>query len=173
MKFEDFKKEFDEIFAGMSDGEFVKIFTDFSSLIASITPIMKKLYKIIVLHGAPKDTHTSIEGYVIAKDEEQVYDYINKLNYGYWENVNKTSLEDLGLDEEERSTCYYLNDDYNNQISFKEWLMAHKGDLDDEAGWEDAYYGVTKYGWEEMEVIHQEDLEVLVDLKVAVDITEL
>jgi len=36
-----------------------------------------KLYKIIVLHGSPKDSHTSTETYLVADNEESVFEWIN------------------------------------------------------------------------------------------------
>lgn len=49
--------------------------------------------------------------------------------------------------------------------------MANKGDLDDEAGWESAYYGVTKYGWEEICSTNYDEELILIGMKIAVDIT--
>lgn len=165
MNLEEFKKDLNEKIISMTDEELQSNFPN------SISP-MKKLYKIKVLHGAPKDSHTSIECYVIAYNDEQVYDYIDEnYNHGYWEDVNNTSIEDLEVGEDDRETCYYLNDDYENPITFKEWCMANKGDLDDEAGWEDAHYEVTKYGWGAVCLPNYDEELILVGLNIAVDIT--
>lgn len=40
---------------------------------------MKNLYKIKVLHGAPKDSHTSIETYLIAESDNEVYEFIDEI----------------------------------------------------------------------------------------------
>ena len=115
-----------------------------------------KLYRIIVLHGAPKDTHIATETYLIAEDDTQVAEWINKeKQYGGW-----FDNEDLG---------YYLPGEggEEKEVSLREWVMANKGDLEDEAGWEDAYYGVTKYGWEEIEGAGTHDMDRLVELGIA------
>lgn len=119
---------------------------------------MKKLYKIKVLHGGPKDSHESIETYLIAENDEQVFSWINDNKcYGHW-------CEEEDPEDHE----YSLDDDYDNPISKKEWIMANKGDLKDENGWEDAYYGVTKWGWEEVAgEITAMDFETLIYLKIA------
>lgn len=46
-----------------------------------------KLYKIKVLHGAPKDSYESIETYIIAENDEEVYNWLKKKAYwDYYEN---------------------------------------------------------------------------------------
>ena len=118
---------------------------------------MKKLYKIKVLHGGPKDSHESIETYLIAENDLEVFNWIDQNKcYGYWGN------QDL---EEGEETGYYDKND--NEISMKEWILANKGDLSDENGWEDAYYGVTKWGWEEVADSYDFDFEQLVKFKIA------
>lgn len=104
-----------------------------------------KLYKIIVLHGAPKSSHTSTEEYILRENDKEVFEYI-RLNYTtfLWENS-----EDFET---------YEFEDYND---FKKDIMENKGDLEHESGWDDAYYGVTKYGWEDMGEITDDDINVL------------
>jgi hypothetical protein len=117
--------------------------------------IINRLFRIKVLHGAPKDSHTSTETYLVAENEQQVFDWINfKKNYGGWSN-----------DTDEPRICH-AHDDYEKEISFQEWIMLNRGDLEDESGWEDAYYGVTKWGWEPVEATEQE-IEILVKLGIA------
>jgi len=121
------------------------------------------LYRIIVLHGAPKDSHTSTETYLVTPDEETVAEWINQHKcYGHWF---------PGPDEEEENTRCDDGPEYK-EIPFREWVMKHKGDLDDEEGWADAYYGVTKWGWEKIDGATPEDLETLIDLGIAVRHTE-
>lgn len=116
------------------------------------------LYRIKVLHGAPKDSHTSIETYLIAPDDEAVAEWINDhLQSGFWFDEDTLEVEDGYASAEgvTRTKCQYI--------------MAHKGDLDDEHGWEDAYYGVTKYGWEQVQFnLSDEDRSVIVRLNIAV-----
>jgi hypothetical protein len=121
---------------------------------------MKKLYKIKVLHGGPKDSHESIETYLVAENDLEVFDWIDGKNYKCWSEHEKY------LEEGEESGYYDETED--KPISMKEWVIANKGDLSDENGWGDAYYGVTKWGWEEViGEITAMDLETLVYLKIA------
>lgn len=120
------------------------------------------LYRIIVLHGAPKDTHISTETYLEAPDEGSVAEWINQNRvHGHW------FPDD---DDEENMRC----DDgpEYKEIPFREWVMKRKGDLDDDEGWSDAYYGVTKWGWEQIEGASPADIETLVRLGIAVQHTE-
>lgn len=100
-----------------------------------------KLYKIKVLHSAPKDSHTSIETYLAAYSDQQVAEWINKnYQHNYW----------FGYDDEKRQKREYYSNKLEKDITFYEYVIENKGDLEDESGYEDAYYGVTKYGWEEI-----------------------
>ena len=45
--------------------------------------------------------------------------------------------------------------------------MLKRGDLGDDEGWENAHYGVTKWGWEPIEA-GADDIEVLLRLGIAV-----
>ena len=89
-----------------------------------------KLFKVKVLHGAPEDSHESIETYLIANTDDEVMYWIreNKCYGGWWDD-----------DEPEEDYSYYLNNDYEKRISFKEWILLNKGDIDDDNGWDDAY----------------------------------
>lgn len=110
---------------------------------------MKKIYKIIVLHGAPKDSHTSIEEYIIAETDEEVFNYItNKYKNYDW--------------EEEP----FENEEFETYAKMKKDILINKGDLEHESGWEDAYYGVTKYGWEEIGKITDKEINTLKKLKI-------
>ena len=118
-----------------------------------------KLYRIIVLHGAPKDSHTATETYLAAENEDQVANWIQAEKcYGHW-------LDDEDGDEPRTRNA---DDDYEKEISFREWVMLKCGDLEDEEGWEDAYYGVTKWGWSEVADATQQDIDRLVTLGIAV-----
>jgi hypothetical protein len=117
------------------------------------------LYRIKVLHGAPKDSHTSIETYLAAKSEEDVANWIEAAKcYGSWFTPSKFS------DPEDVRICWSKKRE--EEISFKEYILENRGDLEDEEGWEDAYYGITKWGWEPMEAT-EEDIKRLVELEIA------
>jgi hypothetical protein len=108
-----------------------------------------KLYRIKTLHAAPKDIHHSIMGYVIAEDDKAVMKYIDE-NYCYdkWADAIK----------DEQTVTEYPDDDFDNpvEISYENWILKHKGDLEDD-DWSDAFYGITKFGWEEVTVPNYPD----------------
>lgn len=117
------------------------------------TDMKPNLYRIIVLHGGPKDSHTSTETYLIADNEEAVFAWIDKKNFKVWS----------GRDEDDLRT----DEDTDTEVPFKDWVMKKRGDLDDEEGWEDAYYGITKWGWEPVEA-SPEDIQTVLKLGIAV-----
>jgi hypothetical protein len=116
-----------------------------------------KLFKIIVLHGAPRDSHTSVETYLIADSEDAVCEWINKTKKrGDW-------FEEE--DDTEPRMCFE-DDSYEKGIPFREWVVKNRGDLKDDEGWEDAYYGVKKWGWEPIEA-STDDMATLLRLGIA------
>ena len=109
-----------------------------------------------MLHGGPKDSHASIETYLIANSDDQVMNWIDEnKNYNYWK------------DCEEDGEMRCQDEPPYNEITMREYVLQNCGDLDDEEGWGDAYYGVTKYGWEEIKVLTEEEKSVLLNLKIA------
>ena len=68
-------------------------------------------------------------------------------------------------DKDDESDVY--EDDDGNECSKKEWILANRGDIDDENGWDDAQYGVTKWGWKLVPVSCSDDLKVLLKLNIA------
>ncbi len=118
---------------------------------------MSQLFRIIVLHGAPKDSHTSTETYLVAKDDVEVFEWIDKhKNYGSWTN------------EDEGGTETREDEDAGEEVPFRDWVMKNHGDLEDQEGWDDAYYGVTKWGWEPIAATPDE-IAVLIRLGIAVE----
>ena len=104
---------------------------------------MKKLYKILVEHVAPKDSHVSVECFLLAEDDETIYNWIDKeKQFGLWSDRN------------EEDTPYDIHDDTYKVIgseTYKERMLRVKGDLNDEdKDYSDSYYGLTFFGWEEI-----------------------
>ena len=100
------------------------------------------LYKVTVEHFSQKDSHRAIETFLLAEDDEAVYNWLDKKQYGIWSDRN----DDRGL--------LYIYDESLNVIgqeSYKEKMIRIKGELNDEdlvLG--DLYYGKTIYGWEQL-----------------------
>lgn len=116
------------------------------------------LFKIIVLHAGPKDSHTSIETYLVADTEEEVAAWIDReKNSGLW--------FDDGDDEE--PNVRYVDDNCEEEVPFNKWVMLKRGDLEDDEGYDDAYYGVTKWGWEPIPST-PEEIRVMLKLEIAV-----
>ena len=109
-----------------------------------------KLYKIRVLHVGPHSSNESIEGYVVADDERQVFDHIDaELANGGWSEDGKTftELEGEGDDEVEVEKPY------------SEWVLRERGDLSDEAGHGPDAYLITAF-----EAGTQIDYEIVIPL---------
>ncbi len=104
------------------------------------------LYRILVRHGGPKASHTAVETYLVAENEEQVVAWITRERQsGQW-------LED---EEGQEPQTRMTDGPPFDEISFRDYVMAHRGDIDDDEGWDDAYYGVTKWGWEEVPALEE------------------
>ena len=103
------------------------------------------LYKIIIEHSAPKDSHISIACLLLAKDDEAVYEWLKK---GY-DDLDQTFISTTYEYREDEVFILY-DKDYNEigKETFKERVIRLKGLLyDDEEKYEDLYYGKTVYGW--------------------------
>ena len=103
-----------------------------------------KLYKIMVTHYAPKDFHSSIQEYVVATCDRDVFEYLAS-GYAYWEDILEY------CDDEE-----YAREEY-------EEILRNKGD-DREVS--DLYYGATQYGWEEVEIEQNTQVKDMISLMV-------
>jgi hypothetical protein len=107
-----------------------------------------RLFKIYVKHYAPKDSHESVEGFLLAKTEEEVCIFV-KTRLGHSE------IEDL--DKEVKT----YDDDFNyvTHESHKARLIRFGGDLfDPNVEISDAYYGVTHYGWKHVGAASPEEI---------------
>ena len=122
---------------------------------------MSILYRIKVLHGGPKSSHTATETFLVAESDEQVANWIEKeKQHGHWWTPYSP------VDPEEEPETRY-DSDADQDIPFYDYILKNRGDLEDEEGWSDAYYGVTKWGWEEVETASAADVETLTRLGIA------
>ncbi len=122
-----------------------------------------KLHKIQIRHCSPKDCKEAVVSYVLAENEEDIFDYIDKvLLFGIWSDRNQASLSNpLKIKNKEGELI--------GQEIYKEKMLRLRGEFNDEyADYSDAYYGVTHYGWDEGVEISQLDADVLIKLKMVV-----
>ena len=116
------------------------------------------LYKIKFSHTAPKDTKEGIITYLLAKNDDGVYNYIDEeYNCECWK------------DQEAENIVYDIFNDRFDIIgteTFREKIIRLKGEMNDEDyDYSDAHYGITLYGWElvKMNVV-DEDFGEFVEL---------
>lgn len=105
------------------------------------------LYNIVFGHYGPKDSEFGSKCFLLAENDEQVYEWIAaepKLDTENISFINSwKSYEDVTTD--------LYNDDYEKigEETFKEKTIRLKGEMnDDDYDFSDAYYGITLYGWE-------------------------
>jgi hypothetical protein len=117
------------------------------------------LYRITFSHTAPKDIKEGIKGYLLAKNDEQVYNYVDKtFNYECWKDNDE---------DEDREPIELYDDDYNvvGVETFKEKMLRIKGEQNDEDyDYCDAYYGITLYGWELVKENAEGDYNEMIEL---------
>ena len=123
------------------------------------------IYKINVEHAAPKNSWTNIECFLLAEDEESVYQWLDEKESGCWsDRGNEDGLIDI------------YDEDYNviGQESYKEKMLRIKGEInDDDRSFDDAYYGLTFYGWELVEFPNIEDaIKILDSAEILVRVTK-
>lgn len=104
------------------------------------------LYSIDFAHAAPKDIEKGIKCYLLAENDEQVYEWIKsepKL-------TDRTMFNSWADAEEENEPTEIYDEDYNvvGKETFKEKMIRIKGEMNDyDYDYCDAYYGITLYGW--------------------------
>lgn len=119
-----------------------------------------KLYRIIVLHAGPKSSRRATETYLAAMNPIDVAEWIEReKNDGHWYTPEEDGEESITRNVFENGECI--------DIPFHDYILRNSGDLEDEEGWGDAYYGVTKWGWELVESATAADIERLIFLKIA------
>jgi hypothetical protein len=120
------------------------------------------LYSVLVEHLSQKDSHQSIQGYFIAKDDSEAYDIVNQ-GYAYWyEKDLENFLENHYPDFDEVKIPDYDRERFLENF-MKEFIISTKGEINsDWANYDDLYYGKTHYGWELVkESMENMEIEVL------------
>jgi hypothetical protein len=107
------------------------------------------IYKIHVQHFSQKDSHSSIEAFLLSRSVEDVYRWVDEKLHGTYTDKNN-----------EDGKCDLYDENYNviGQEAFKEKMLRVGGEFfDEDYEPQDLYYGCTIYGWEKLE---SEALEV-------------
>lgn len=121
------------------------------------------IYKIHVQHFSQKDSHSSIEAFLLAESADDVYKWVDEKVYGSYTDQN---------DEGDALEIYDENYDVIGHETFKEKMLRVGGEFfDEDYEPQDLYYGCTIYGWEklksevlEVDIAALEKLDVLIDL---------
>lgn len=136
----------------------------------SFTTQTPKLYRIHVRHCAPKASLESIKTYAIAFSDQDVMENIDEqFAYGVWKDRYEEAFGDEGEDGQ-----FVIYDEKYNEIgteNYLEKMLRLKGEFfDEDADYDDLYYGKTHYGWETVtERISSEEINILLAYGVAVD----
>lgn len=124
------------------------------------------IYEIIFIHYSPKDSETGIKRLLVAKNDEEVYNYIKEENnsmYNSWseyEELTYNSEKDAFLYNDGSESSKYFTDNTGNPESFKSRMLRLGGEVFDEnVELEGLYYGATLYGWN-LKIIGATDCEI-------------
>ena len=105
------------------------------------------LYRIEFMHYAPKDCECGIKTYIVANNDEEVYEWLKSepiISGG------RTLYNCYSNYEEDGKTFDIFDDGYNiiGEETFRDKMIRLHGEMyDEESDVSDAYYGVTHYGW--------------------------
>ena len=125
-----------------------------------------KLHKILLRHCSPKDSVEVTKLYVLADDEASILAHLDdpkaSYTYGAWKERS-----------DEAEGPFEIYDASYNVIgteTYLERMMRLRGEFNDEdANYDDAYYGITHLGWDEGTPISEEDAATLIRLNLAAD----
>ena len=110
------------------------------------------IYRILVENCGPKSQWINTKCFLLAEDELEVYNYIDKeLADDAWTERD---------DEHDLIDIYDEDFEVIGQETYKEKLLRLKGEIDDEdKSYDDAHYGLTFYAWELVEFSDMDDAE--------------
>ncbi len=121
-----------------------------------------KLHKILLRHAGPKDCVEVVFKYVLANSEQEILDEIDSprgcYTYGAWQ-------EDDSVYEQ-----YDANYNFVCEETYLQRMFRLRGEFNyEDASYDDAYYGVKHWGWDEGVDISEDDANTLVGLGIAED----
>lgn len=134
------------------------------------------LYRVTVTHYSPKNSHESIEAYLIANNNEEVITWIDANNYGKWSDWDKypddyedasvwvigANAEKLLASAHEFGLTVEDSDVTGPRSVMLRWWC---GDFDEV---EDAYYGCTHHAWQNLGLVTDVEVSILTKLGVAI-----
>jgi hypothetical protein len=104
--------------------------------------------------------------YVLADSEDEILTRLDasggNYTYGAWKERNDSAEEPFDI----------LDANYNviGTETYLEKMMRLRGEFnDDDANYDDAYYGISHWGWDEGRQISSSDADVLLRLEIAED----
>lgn len=130
-----------------------------------------KLYRIKIRHCAPRDCKEFLVGFVLAEDEESIYEYIDKeLLSGIWSDRNQDSLsEPLPIEIIENDERIIIGYE-----TYKEKMLRIRGEYYDKfLDYSDAYYGITHYGWTQGVEVSEDEIQTLLHLGICIDLRKI
>lgn len=118
------------------------------------------LYKVSFKHYAPKDVSEGIVCYLVADNDENVYEWFKSGIESFTEYEHYTTYSE-----------YETDGTKHDGTPFKESIISTKGCMNNEfEEVYDLYYGATQYSWELVSKhLVQEDIDTLKKLGVKVD----
>lgn len=140
-----------------------------------------KLYDILMRHAGQKSKVEFVLKRVLADDEEQILARIDKdLAHGCWTDKSTESLDEGEVDDHDvernadghRLFDIFEPDTYKviGKETYLERMLRLRGEYHDEdADYDDAYYGIKHYGWSEGVEIGSLEAQVLLRLGIAED----
>jgi hypothetical protein len=115
-----------------------------------------KLYTITLTHYSPKDDESGIDCLLIAKDDEQVYEWLKK------NRATRYSYKDEDAELYNINSAEYPWNVIKSNATFKEKTIYWRGCANDpDTDYEDLYYGQTNWSWDEGQEIAEADIQVL------------
>ena len=124
------------------------------------------LYSIDFRHYSPKDSEYGIKTYLIAQDDEAVFDWIANYKGG-----DEFGIYTSWLSESNEEVELYDDDTYKliGVVSYKQKIIYNKGEIGDSSkDFSDVFYGITEYGWTLIkENLSIEETETLLKLNIA------
>lgn len=130
-----------------------------------------KLHQIKIRHCAPRDFKEFLVGFVLAEDEESIYEYIDKeLLYGIWSDRNQDSISELLpieiIENDETIIIGYE--------TYKEKMLRIRGEYYDQfLDYSDAYYGIAHYGWTQGVEVSEDEIQTLLHLGICIDLRKI